>query len=206
MAHPADSGGWGDVASREGSVLGVGRFGGVGVGVGVGVGIFGFGISEAGLEGVGEGDPFLDVHGLGADLAGEAEGVEQGVDVGLGPAVFPDAVEDAAEVLAAVDEDAADEELEPGQVGDLRALLGVGDDLDDGRGDLGTGPEDLGGEGADDLDVGKGLEEDGEGAESLEPGSARMRSASSSWTVTTMRTGQRSGWTRRFVTIGVATL
>src|SRR4051812_10534994 len=61
--------------------------------------------AEAGAEGGGEGDVLLDGHGLGADLAGEAEAFEQGVDLLLGPAVAPEAVEDAAEVLAAVEED-----------------------------------------------------------------------------------------------------
>ena len=49
---------------------------------------------------------------------GAATGVEEVVDLGAGELVAVKAVEDPAEVLAAVEEDPADDRVEPGQVGD----------------------------------------------------------------------------------------
>jgi hypothetical protein len=84
------------------------------------------------LEGHCEIDELLDVHCLGPHLPGEAKALEQGIDVGLRPTVSPEAVEHAPEVLAPVEENLADDRVEPGQITDDRTLLGIGCELHDG--------------------------------------------------------------------------
>src|SRR4051794_37734280 len=75
-------------------------------------------VPQVSLERSGQRLELLHVHGLGADLAGQADLREQRVDLDLRPAVAPDAVEDAPQVLAAVQEDPSHDEVEPGKVAD----------------------------------------------------------------------------------------
>jgi len=110
-----------------------------------------------------EAEQFLQGEVFGAEGEGEAlvgEGLFEGGGVGFGEVVF----EGVAEGLAAVREDAGEEGLELGDSGEGLYAIDLRGDGDEGGGDFGRGPEGAGGDLAEDLHRGQGLDEDAQGA------------------------------------------
>ena len=96
-------------------------------------------------ERVGQGDEFLDVERLGAELAAESLRLEPGVNVGLGPLVAPEPGQDVADVLAAVEEDLAHQPVEPGDVADPARRAASGRTATTAESTLGRGQKTDGG-------------------------------------------------------------
>src|SRR5262249_43507815 len=85
----------------------------------------------------------LDPQRLGPPRAVDAQLREFGIDLALAPAPAGEAGQAAAEVLAPVGVEVAQEVAQPPHVTDVLALGRVGDDLHDGRLDLGPREKDL---------------------------------------------------------------